>query len=134
MSNEPYQQISKPEPEDNPNVININEQPPMAAQHPTLNPPLMAKQPMLNPPLMVQQPVVMVNQPMGQPYYQPPMGQAVLYPQQQQQPNMFPNGIQFIPPNVEISKGGKTCIIISIVCCFFCFIIAGLIPFVLAIL
>ena len=126
MSNEPYQQIPKPEPEGKDNVININEQPPMAAQQPMLNPPLMTQQPMLNPPLMVQQPVVMVNQPMGQPYYQPPMGQAVLYPQQQQT-NMFPNGIQFIPPNVEISKGGKACIIAMVVC-FFCCIIAVLIP------
>ena len=50
MSNEPYQQISKPEPDGNDNVININEQPPMAAQPP-----------MMNPPLMTQQPVVMVN-------------------------------------------------------------------------
>ena len=95
MSNEPYQQIPKPEPEGKDNVININEQPPMAAQ-PTLNPPLMAQQPMLNPPLMAHQPVVMVNQPMGQPYYQPPMGQAVLYPQQQ--PNLFPNGMNFVFP------------------------------------
>ena len=54
MSNEPYQQISKPEPDGNDNVININEQPPMAAQPP-----------MMNPPLMTQQPVVMVNPPMG---------------------------------------------------------------------
>ena len=108
MSNEPYQQISKPEPDGNDNVININEQPPMAAQPP-----------MMNPPLMTQQPVVMVNPPMGQQYYQPPLGQGVLYPQQQQ-PNMLPNGMNFVspPPKVGISKGAITCIITiaSVVC------------------
>ena len=115
MSNEPYQQISKPEPEDNPNVININEQPPMAAQQPMLNPPLMAQQPTLNPPFMAQQPVVMVNQ--------PPMGQGVLYPQQQQ-PSMLPNGMNFVspPPKVDVSKGAMTCII-SIACVVFLFVI-----------
>ena len=94
MSNEPYQQISKPEPDGNDNVININEQPPMAAQPP-----------MMNPPLMTQQPAVMVNPAMGQQYYQPPLVQGVLYPQQQQ-PNMLPNGMNFVspPPKVGISK------------------------------
>ena len=105
MSNEPYQQISKPEPDGNDNVININEQPPM-----------------MNPPLMAQQPVVMVNPPMGQQYYQPPLGQGVLYPQQQQ-PNMLPNGMNFVshPPKVGISKGAITCIITiaSVVCLLF---------------
>ena len=122
MSNEPYQQISKPEPDGNDNVININEQPPMAAQPPMMNPPLMAQQPMMNPPLMTQQPVVMVNPPMGQQYYQPPLGQGVLYPQQQQ-PNMLPNGMNFVspPPKVGISKGAITCIITiaSVVCLLF---------------
>ena len=111
MSNEPYQQISKPEPDGNDNVININEQPPMAAQPP-----------MMNPPLMTQQPVVMVNPPMDQQYYQPPLGQGVLYPQQQQ-PNMLPNGMNFVspPPKVGISKGAITCIITiaSVVCLLF---------------
>ena len=111
MSNEPYQQISKPEPDGNDNVININEQPPMAAQPP-----------MMNPPLMTQQPVVMVNPPMGQQYYQPSLGQGVLYPQQQQ-PNMLPNGMNFVspPPKVGISKGAITCIITiaSVVCLLF---------------
>ena len=111
MSNEPYQQISKPEPDGNDNVININEQPPMAAQPP-----------MMNPPLMTQQPVVMVNPPMGQQYYQPPLGQGVLYPQQQQ-PNMLPNGMNFVspPPKVGISKGAITCVITiaSVVCLLF---------------
>lgn len=111
MSNEPYQQISKPEPDGNDNVININEQPPMAAQSP-----------MMNPPLMTQQPVVMVNPPMGQQYYQPPLGQGVLYPQQQQ-PNMLPNGMNFVSPplKVGISKGAITCIITiaSVVCLLF---------------
>ena len=105
MSNEPYQQISKPEPDGNDNVININEQPPM-----------------MNPPLMTQQPVVMVNPPMGQQYYQPPLGQGVLYPQQQQ-PNMLPNGMNFVspPPKVGISKGAITCIITiaSVICLLF---------------
>ena len=111
MSNEPYQQISKPEPDGNDNVININEQLPMAAQPP-----------MMNPPLMTQQPVVMVNPPMGQQYYQPPLGQGVLYPQQQQ-PNMLPNGMNFVspPPKVGINKGAITCIITiaSVVCLLF---------------
>ena len=78
-----------------------------------------AQPPMMNPPLMTQQPVVMVNPPMGQQYYQPPLGQGVLYPQQQQ-PNMLLNGMNFVspPPKVGISKGAITCIITiaSVVC------------------